>query len=119
MEKTKFSSKDLLNKKFKGVRPGYDPLEVDIFLDKILSDYYLLETLELLSKEEYDALINKIKELETENKKLSIENASMKGKLLNIKDGDHVTTDNVNLIKRINLLEKFLYEIGYDPSKIK
>ena len=77
------------------------------------------ESFVIKSKEEYDALISKIKELESENKKLSIENASMKGKLLNIKDGDHVTTDNVNLIKRINLLEKFLYEIGYDPSKIK
>lgn len=119
MAKLKITSSDLLNTKFKGVRNGYDPLEVDIFLDKILSDYRLLETLKILSDSEYSELTKRLSELEEKNKKLEIENASMRSKFLNIKQSDFVTTDNIDLIKRINSLEKFLFEIGYDPSKIK
>lgn len=119
MNKLKLSSSELLNKKFKGVRLGYDPLEVDMFLDKILSDYSFIETCKILSNTEFKELENKISDLEEKNKTLVIENASMRSKLLNIKDGDFVTKDNINLIKRINALEKFLFENGYDPSKIK
>ena len=119
MAKLKITSKELLDKQFRGVRNGYDPLEVDIFLDQILSDYRMLESLKLLTTSEHNELINRLSELEEKNKQLEIENASMRSKFSNIKKTDFVTKDNIDLIKRINSLEKFLFENGYDPSKIK
>lgn len=119
MVKLNLTSKKLLDKKFKTARNGYDPLEVDIYLDKILADYKLIESNEILSQEDVDALRKKISDLEELVKKLEIENTSYKSRLSNIKDGEYVTTENVHLIKRINSLEKFIFEKGFDPSKIK
>lgn len=119
MVKLNLTSKKLLDKKFKTARNGYDPLEVDIYLDKILSDYKAIESNEVLPKGEVDSLRKKIDDLEESIKKLEIENTSFKTRLSNIKDGEFVTTENVNLIKRINSLEKFIFEKGFDPSKIK
>ena len=119
MSKLKKSSNDILNTKFKAVRAGYDPFEVDMFLDGILSDYRTIESGKILSESEYNEIHNRLMELEEKVKTLEIENASFRAKFGNIKQSDNVTTDNINLIRRINALEKFIFQIGYDPTKIK
>lgn len=119
MIRLNLSSPILLNKKFKAVRNGYDPLEVDIFFDKVILDYKTIESNALISKNEIDELKNQLKEYKAKNKQLEIENASFKSRLSNIKESDNVTKDNVALLKRINSLEKFIFEKGFDPSKIK
>ena len=119
MIKLNLSSTIVLDKKFKGARNGYDPLDVDIFFDKVLHDYHTIEANEVVSKTEISELKNKVSNCENRITQLEIENASLKSRLSNIKEGDAVTKDNVALIKRINLLEKFIFEKGFDPSKIK
>ena len=45
------SSEEIGNKVFKGVPRGYDPYEVDKFLDSIIADYEKVETNYLASQE--------------------------------------------------------------------
>ena len=98
---------------------GYDSLEVDTFLDKILEDYKFLERNEILLKEELEDLMKKITELTEDKKQLEIELSKYKSRFQNIKVSDNVTTENIELLKKINVYEKALYERGIDPTKLK
>ena len=113
------SSKEILNKVFKGVPRGYDPYEVDQYLDRIIKDYERVEENVLMTEEENKRLLNKIKELEQKNQSLEIEIGKYKTKYAKIKPTDNVNDDNINLIKRINTLETFLWQNGFNPSSIK
>ena len=113
------SSEQIGNKIFKGVPRGYDPYEVDKFLDQIIMDYERVEANYLLGKSELDRLNSRIKSLEEANKNLEIEIGSYKLKNKNLKPTDAVTDDNINLIKRINALETFLWRNGFNPNEIK
>ena len=113
------SSEEIGNKVFKGVPRGYDPYEVDKFLDTIIADYEKVESNYLASKEEIDALNKKIKKLDEERHYLEIELSKLKAKYSNVKPTDAVNDDNINLIKRINILEKFLWRNGFNPDNIK
>jgi len=117
--KLALSSKEILNKVFPQAPRGYDGLAVDEFLDKILSDYRLVEANNLLAKEEIDDLKARIAQLEEQNKTLELQNASYENKLKNIKTNDTVSRDNINLIKKINTYEKFLWNNGFNPNTIK
>ena len=64
-------------------------------------------------------LEDKVKQLEKENKNLFIELEKLKKKYANIKPGDNVTDENIDLIKRINTLERFLWRNGFNPTTIK
>ncbi len=113
------SSKEIGDKIFKGVPRGYDPYEVDAFLDQIIADYVKVESNYLASQKEMDELNTKIKRLEEERHYLEIELSKIKSRYANVKPTDAVTDDNINLIKRINTLERFLWRNGFNPSNIK
>lgn len=117
--KLSVTSKEILENKFKVSPRGYDPFDVDQFLDKILKDYRVIESNYLVSSKEIDALKNQIKQLEEEKKQLEIENAKYAKKFEGIKDNKNVTIDNIDLMKRISRLEKFIYNNGFDPKTIK
>ena len=118
-ERLLLSQEKILNKKFSPNVKGYDAEEVDDFLDQVIIDYRSFEN---FTKE----VMNYIKSLELENKKLKddrksleVENGKMKQRLGGIKEGDHVTRENIDLLKRIDKLERALYAKGVDPSKLK
>ena len=113
------SAEEIGNKVFKAVPRGYDPYEVDKYLDIIISDYEKVENNYLGTKEEIAKLNEKIKRLEEESHYLEIELSKMKAKYSNVKPTDVVTDDNLNLIKRINTLERFLWRNGFNPDSIK
>ena len=117
--KLKLTSDVILNKEFQGSTPGYNPLQVDEYLDRIIKDYRVVETNILMLKKDVDDLKTQIDELSEENKKLKVQNLKYESRLSNIKEGDNVTSENVELLKRINALEKFLYDKGFDPTKIR
>ena len=117
--KLKLTSQTILDKEFQGSTPGYNPLQVDEFLDRIIKDYKVVESNCLMLSKDVDDLNNQIAELSEENKKLKVQNLKYESRLSNIKEGDSVTSENVELIKRINALEKFLYDKGFDPTKIR
>lgn len=117
--KLTLSSKEILEHVFPGAPRGYDPLKVDEFLDTILKDYHSVEANFLMKKEEIDALNAKVEALNKEKQKLEIELGKYKERFSNIKASDNVTSDNMDLIKKINKYEKFIYKLGYNPHTIK
>ncbi len=113
------SSQEISEKVFKGVPRGYDPYEVDKYLDSIIADYEKVESNYLASQAEMDALNKRIKNLEEERHYLEIELSKLKTKYANVKPTDAVNDDNINYIKRINVLERFLWRNGFNPNEIK
>ena len=113
------SSEEISQKVFKGVPRGYDPYEVDKYLDLVLADYERVEENFLLSKAEVEALKKKIQSLEDAKKNLELELGRYKTKYSNVKPTDSVNDENLNLIKRINALETFLWQNGFNPINIK
>ena len=117
--KLTLNSKEILEKQFSNVPRGYDPLEVDEYLDKVLRDYKTVEANFLVERRDIENLRDKINRLEKENGDLKILVKSYEGRLKDIKDTDVVTIDNIDLVKKINRYEKFLYQHGYMPDDIK
>ena len=113
------SAEEIGNKVFKGAPRGYDPYEVDKYLDQVILDYEKVENNYLVAKSEYEQLSKRVKDLENEKHNLEIELGKIKAKYSKIKPTDAVTDDNINLIKRINTLETFLWQNGFNPNKIK
>ena len=98
---------------------AYDATEVDKFLDVVLQDYRLVESSTLVVTKEYEALLAKHKALEAEKRKIEVELEKYKAKFANIKSADGVTTDNIELVRRISALETFLWAHGFNPDTIK
>lgn len=114
------NSQTIINHVFPVVsRNAYDATEVDKFLDSIIQDYKLVESNSLILKKEYEDLSSKCRSLEQEKRKLEVELEKYKARFANIKSSDNVTNDNIELVRRINSLEKFLWAHGFNPDTIK
>lgn len=113
------TSKQLLEKIFPEAIHGYNPLDVDEFIDLIINDYKEVEKNHLLTKSEMTRLNGRLEKLRVENENLLIENKSLKKRLDGIKSSDTPNKDNIELIKRINKLEGFLWKHGFSPEDIK
>ncbi len=108
----------LYHKEFSGTNPGYDALQVDTFLDYVIEDYQTFE-------EYADSLENTIADYDVKfkvlNQQLSdvqAENANLKMRLDEIKQNDDASINNLDLLKKINLLEKELRKVGIDPKTV-
>jgi DivIVA domain-containing protein len=131
--KLDLNAKKILDQKFAKDVKGYNPDEVDAFLDRIIQDYLAVSQYQKQSSAYAEGLESKIATLQDEKramledrdaaidakKKLELENASLKNKLGGIKPSDKPTAENIEYISRINTLEDFLYGIGYDPRTLK
>ena len=117
--KLNLTSQELLDKQFKLAPRGYDALEVDEFLDRIINDYQLIEQNVIASKDNIDSYKEKIKALEKEIDDLKVTIKRYETRLEGIKNNPNATIDNADLLKRISALEKFIYHIGYNPNTIK
>ncbi len=117
--KLNLTSQDILNKQFKPSKSGYDSYEVDEFLDNIINDYRLVEKNMLLKKKQYDDLLKQFHETKEQKDKLEIKNRSYEDKLKDINDTSKVTIDNIDLIKKIDRYERFLWKQGINPNNIK
>lgn len=113
------SAQKILDHVFPGVPRGYDPLLVDQFLDQVIQDYQVIEANSLLQQKDVDAMKAHIESLKKENQDLKIELGKYRSRFANIKDSDVVTSDNLELIKKLNKYEAFLYHEGYDLNSIK
>ena len=114
------NSQTIMNHVFPVVsRNAYDATEVDRFLDSIIQDYKQVEENSLILRKEYEELVNKSRKLEQEKRNLEVELEKYKARFANIKSSDNVTNDNIELVRRINSLEKFLWAHGFNPDTIK
>ena len=98
---------------------AYDATEVDKFLDVIIEDYKVVEANSLVIAKEYEQLKEKNKALEKEKRNLEVELEKYKARFANIKSGENVTMDNIEYIRRISVLEKYLWAHGFNPDTIK
>lgn len=130
-EKRLLTEKDILNKEFKKDIKGYDAQEVDYFLDQVIKDYISFQKEETALNAEIATLRNQIHQAELKNNKpdvlalkkrihdLELENASYKNKLSGLKAGDKINAENVDIIKRMRMLENFIWQLGFDPTTFK
>jgi len=111
------TSKDVLNKQFTKNIKGYDPLEVDSFLDNVLKDYKIIDDVVLNLNDQINALKKTNSELIAQIE--LINQANVKKQKQTFVVNDYSRLDNLELLKKISLYENKLYELGIDPSKIK
>lgn len=116
--KLKLNVEEIENHKFNNAPRGYDALEVDKFLDIIIQDYLTIEQEDLVDRRKLDEALAQIDKLQAENDALRLQNSKLSAKIPNLKNAN-VSQDNIEILKRIDALEKYLYKRGIDPKKIK
>lgn len=102
MEKLNITPDEIAEKDFEEVMRGYNPDEVDSFLDLILADY---EKMEINIQE----LLDLISSLQKEVDKLNAENLELKGKAKYYDLSNTTSYSSVDLLKRISRLEEEVY----------
>lgn len=124
--KFNLTKEDILNKQFIPSYKGYDPNDVDEFLDLVLKDYSSLEeafkkTDEMIEslKKENNELKNSLRELKRDQELMGSRLSSNSKNDLNTQNYQSTSLDNLELLKKCANYEKKLYSLGYDPSKIK
>ena len=119
MENKNLTEKEILEHKFAASKNGYNPFEVDKFLDLIvLTIVELNRQIKSLNNDkkekddEIDRLNNKIEDLKNEFQ-------LFKNKFKNIKEEDILNNrSNFELLKKVNIYERKLNELGVDINKL-
>lgn len=109
---------EILTKVFTPNVKGYDPDQVDSFLDQVAKDYVAFETYYNDCRKYIVDLETQLRRVREQMSQLEVENARFKKRLEGIKDSDEVNSSNIDLLQRINRLEKELFRLGVDPRKI-
>jgi len=117
-EKLILTPKDILEKQFEKDVKGYNPEEVDDFLDEIIKDYQTFKQFQNDYQEYISSLEVTIKKLKEQIRELEIKNSQLNTRVSVIKDGNNVTNENIGLLNRIDALEKALYSLGKNPKEI-
>ncbi len=112
------NAKKILVKVFTPNVRGYDPDEVDDFLDQVAKDYASFETYYANSQKYIVDLETQLRRYKDEIAASELERARLKKRVDGIKDSDTVTSTNIEYLQRIDKLEKALYRQGIDPNKI-
>ncbi len=113
MAKYNYKAIDIFNKEFKVKMRGFDPDEVDEFLDNIMKDYETFNKEILALQEENDRLNAKINQLNKSQAVMSkIQPESQKSQ----------TVTNFDILKRLSNLEKEVFgkkldqEVSIEPT---
>lgn len=99
MENIKLTPKDIVNKHFKPKMRGYDPADVDEFLDDVIQDYEMYAKENQRLQAENDRLVSKVDEL---TKQVAV------GKSGQTSRPDSNTT-NMDILKRLSNLERHVF----------
>ena len=92
------TQKEILEKDFKSKMRGYDPTEVDEFLDVVIRDYDNFQKEIEQLKAENDRLLDKVDE---QAKQLSTQNSSS--------NQTNATVSNFDILKRLSNLERHVF----------
>lgn len=118
--KLQLNSQKIVDKEFRGKKPGYDALEVDQFLDVIINDYVNMDKFYSEANKMIVELQKTCKVYKERLDNAEVQNEILNDKLKNISDNDtNVSLSNIDLLKRISQLEQALYKAGIDPNSIK
>ena len=115
--KLNYDSKSLLNIKFSPDQKGYDSLEVDQTLDKIIQDYQTLNaSIDELS-DKFEKQKAKTDELKAEVDRLTFELASLQKKFDALKKVSNINDDNYTLVNKVAAYERVLHRKGINLKK--
>jgi len=101
-EEISLTPQDILDKEFKIDTRGFRPQEVDKFLDIVIGDYTKFITL-------VKRLDSEKKELIEENLRLKQELRENKDKIELLKNTSSKEMTNVDMLRRISMLEKIVF----------
>lgn len=101
MANLNFSPKDILQQEFKTKMRGYDPVEVDEFLDNVIKDYEAYNKEILALQEENDRLHAK---LDQQSK-----NSAITSRVSGGETAKSQTVTNFDILKRLSNLEKEVF----------
>lgn len=96
-----FSARDILQKEFKTKVRGYDPVEVDEFLDNVIKDYETYNQELLALKEENHRLVNKVDQL--------TQNQATLSRMKQTESPKATGVTNFDILKRLSNLEKHVF----------
>lgn len=130
MEKNvELSIEAIYKEKFEKDVKGYNPEQVDSFLDRIIRDYDAFESIIDSKNAQIAALKEEVRFEQERNanskadyerlRALERDNSVMQKKLEAIKPGETPTAENLRFLQRIGELESFLYSEGYDPKTLR
>lgn len=107
MAELNYTAKDILQKEFKTKMRGYDPVEVDEFLDNVIKDYESYNKDLLALREENQRLAAKIEQLNKSQAALSrLQKESPKSSAVT----------NFDILKRLSNLEKQVFGSKLEPD---
>lgn len=99
MEKLNLTPEEILDKEFKEDFKGYNPDEVDSFLDQVLDDYQKTE-------DNIQELLDFIASLQEKIKQLEAKNIELQGKQKAFDLSNTTSYSSVDILKRISRLEE-------------
>lgn len=105
--KIQLSPKKILNKVFPVDFKGYNAAEVDYFLDIVMNDYQAFEEMLADAIQEINRLTQANEALEEQLNNLERENSITKENLRTMEEN---MSNNVDLLKRLSLLEKEVFQ---------
>jgi DivIVA domain-containing protein len=119
-KKTNLTRQELLEHRFSRADRGYDPLEVDEMLDKVIEDYKLFESASPRILDS-DKVAKELEELRKANAELKEELEKERNKWKYIsRDRKDIHIDNYELLQRIGKLEMIIHErLNMNPDDIK
>jgi DivIVA domain-containing protein len=102
MEKLNLTPEEILNKQFNVDFKGYDPAEVDAFLDTVLDDYQIMEA-------NVQQLLDTVSTLQEKVKELTSKNIELESKKMVFDLSSTTSYSSVDLLKRVSRLEEIVY----------
>ena len=102
MKKLNLNPEEILNKEFSTDFKGYNPTEVDGYLDQILDDYQIME-------ENVQELLDIISKLQEQVKTLTKKNVELEGSKKAFDLSNTTSYSSVDILKRISRLEEQVY----------
>ena len=115
--KLNYDSKSLLNIKFSPDQKGYDSLEVDQTLDKVIQDYQTLNASINELSNKFEKQKGKTDELKAEVDRLTFELASLQKKFDALKKVSNINDDNYTLVNKVAAYERVLHRKGINLKK--
>ena len=117
MGKVHFTPKDILQKDFKQKMRGYDPTDVDSFLDMVIRDYETFDKTVQQLRDENDQLRSRVDQLSSSSTANPNFTESQPNPTPNVNQSSTLNAGNeqpnnatyINILKRLSNLEKHVF----------
>ena len=113
------NAEKILHQTFTPNVKGYDPDQVDEFLDQVGADYLAFDKYYRESKKYIVELESRLRKVKEASNEMELELAKLRARVAGIKEGETFTSENIEIIQRCRRYEQELYRMGIDPNTLK